>query len=665
MDANQIIEEYKKSKQLSLYEKFCIFSYNIFKIRISKEEEDLYAEINKFCNLRIPPASNFSAAILTFILGIFLVFLVGIIFGTATAFMFFILIGLITFFVYYYPNLKAKLIRNFASSEMMHAIIYMSISLKQVPNLERAVYLAATNLSGEIGKDFRKVLAKSLLGETTLKEGLNEIIDRWYKEAKEFCEALKLLMSYAENPYSSENLLKEAIRIMQEENFERMERYARSLKLPSTILLGMGVILPLLSLTILPLFSVFFPEIFSFSTLIIIFNVLLPSILLIVVLGLITSRPLTSSYLITQNPFELKLGNLKLNLLIVSVLITFLLSLLVFPNFVEQNKNYELCARWANSNFKNKPKDLKLSQEECKEVLSQPFPLILSALVGIFVLIFPLSIILVFSLRKLILKKKFLEKLESEFPSVLYQTGYYLKAGNPLEISISKGIERYKKFGISKFFERLLTILSFSGNLKEAVEKVLVEYPSSLIKGAFDIILESYKKGYRFAGETMIVISEYLSNLSKLQAKIEEMIGDVTSNLKFIITFLMPIIVGTAISLVVLLLSLLVNIFFAISGLSFENQTETLPIGLPFISTSVTLISFGSITFSLGIYVIEMVLISSLLIVGLESGIEKYNLLSFVGKNLILTFSLYALTVIFGFLILSPMINSIISASFS
>ncbi|MEM5830170.1 MAG: hypothetical protein QXL82_01525, partial [Candidatus Aenigmatarchaeota archaeon] len=293
MNVNEIIEEYYKSKKLSFYEKFCNFSYQIFKIKLSKEEEELYEEVNKFCRLRIPPASNFSASIVSFLIGIVLVIFLAFVFNFSIAFISFILVVTISFFVYYYPFLKAKLIRNYASSEMMHAIIYMTISLKQVPNLEKAVYLVATSLKGEIGNDFKRILAKFLVGETTIKEGLNEIIDRWYKEAREFCEALKLLISYSENPYASENLLKEAIRIMHDENFERMERYARSLKLPSTIIMGMGIILPLLSLTILPLFSVFFPQIFSFITLIIIFNVLLPSILFIIIASLITSRPLT------------------------------------------------------------------------------------------------------------------------------------------------------------------------------------------------------------------------------------------------------------------------------------------------------------------------------------------------------------------------------------
>jgi len=660
MDVNQIIEEYKKSKQLSFYEKFCNFAYNIFRLKLSKEEEELYAELNKFSNLRIPPASNFSAAILTFLIGIFFVIISAMFFGSAIGFVSFILISVISFFVYYYPNLKAKLIRNFASSEMMHAIIYMSISLKQVPNLERAVYLAATNLRGEIGKDFRRVLANFFTGQATIKEGLNEIINKWYKEAREFCEALKLLIAYSENPHGSENLIKEAIRIMHDENFERMERYARSLRLPSTILVGLGIILPLLSLTILPLFSIFFPEIFSFMTLVTIFNVLLPSILLVVVVSLISTRPLTSSFLIIKDPFEINVGNLKINLIHVAIAMTILLSIIVFPSFVSMNNTYELCAQWANTKFNEKPSNLNLSEEECKEFLIGNFSLVFLALASLSVLILPISLIIIFSTKEVLLKRKFVEKLESEFPSVIYQTGYYLKIGNPLEVSISKGIEKFKKFEIARFFEKLLSILSYSGNLKEAVEKVLKDYPSSLIKSAFDIILESYKKGYRFAGETMIIISEYLSSLLKLQAKIEELVGDVTSNLKFIVTFLMPIIVGTGISLVIILLSLIVNISFVAGSLSIENQTEALPISLPFVSTNVSMLSFGSITFSLGLYVIEMIIIASLLIVGLESGIEKYNLLSFLGKTLLISFGLYAITVLFGSIILYPMVSGIL-----
>ncbi|MEM0476463.1 MAG: hypothetical protein QW367_02385 [Candidatus Aenigmatarchaeota archaeon] len=662
MDVNRIIEEYKKSKKLSFYELLCNFSFQIIKIKLPKEEEELYNEVNKFCRLRIPPASNFSAAILVFLFGIIGIVILAFSVGFSISFIFFILLALISFLIYYYPFLKAKLIRNFASSEMMHAIIYMSISLKQVPNLERAVVLVANNLSGEIGKDFKRILAKFLVGESTIKEGLNEIIERWYKEAKEFCEALKLLIAYSENPYSSENLIKEAIRIMHEENFQRMEKYARSLKLPSTIILGLGVILPLLSLTILPLFSIFFPQIFSFTTLVIVFNVILPIILFLVIITLITSRPLTTSFLLIENPLEIKFSNFKINLIFVGILISLILSSLTLPNFISLNYNFEKCVEWANTKFKTKPKDLTLSKEECERLLRDNFTLVFLAISSLFLLFVPISLILIFALRNILLKRKIIEKIESEFPTVLYQTGYYLRAGNPLEIAINKGIERYKKFEIGKLFEKLLSILSYSGNLKESIEKIIKIYPSSIIKNSFEIIIESYKKGYRFAGDTMIIISEYLSNLFKLQAKIEELISDNVNNLKFIITFLMPIIIGTGISLVIILLSLIIKVFFSIGELPTQESTEALPLtGIPFISAStVSSISFGSITFSLGIYLVEMIIISSLLIVGLENGLERYNFLSFLSKTLIISLILYILTVLFSSLILTPMIETIV-----
>ncbi|MEM4772800.1 MAG: hypothetical protein QW648_02200, partial [Nanoarchaeales archaeon] len=501
-----------------------------------------------------------------------------------------------------------------------------------------------------------------LVGESTIKEGLNEIIERWYKEAKEFCEALKLLIAYNENPYSSENLIKEAIRVMHEENFQRMEKYARSLKLPSTIILGLGVILPLLSLTILPLFSIFFPQIFSFTTLVIVFNVILPIILFLVIITLITSRPLTTSFLLIENPLEIKFSNFKINLIFVGILISLILSSLTLPNFISLNYNFEKCVEWANTKFKTKPKDLALSKEECEGLLRDNFTLVFLAISSLFLLFVPISLILIFALRNILLKRKIIEKIESEFPTVLYQTGYYLRAGNPLEIAINKGIERYRKFEIGKLFEKLLSILSYSGNLKESIEKIIKIYPSSIIKNSFEIIIESYKKGYRFAGDTMIIISEYLSNLFKLQAKIEELISDNVNNLKFITTFLMPIIIGTGISLVIILLSLIIKVFFSIGELPAQESTEALPLtGIPFISAStVSSISFGSITFSLGIYLVEMIIISSLLIVGLESGLERYNFLSFLSKTLIISLILYILTVLFSSLILSPMIETIV-----
>ncbi|MEM0480583.1 MAG: hypothetical protein QXQ14_00105 [Candidatus Aenigmatarchaeota archaeon] len=660
MDVNKIIEEYEKSKKLNFYEKFCNFSYNILKFKLSQEELEKFEEVNKFCRLKIYPASNFSASILFFLISFFFLVFLSFFIPFSILFFLFTLFTFISFLIYYYPFLLARIIRSVSSSEIMHAIIYMSISLKQVPNLERAIIFTASNLHGYVGLDFKELASKIVFGQESAKSGLMKIIDKWQKEAKEFGEALKILISYSENPYS-DKMLEEAVRIVHEDTFSKLEKYSRSLKLPSTIILGLGIILPLLSLTILPLFSIFFPSILSFNVLIIIFNILIPILLFSFILTITSSRPLTSSYLLIEDPFKIKIGNYNLNLILVLSFISLLLFLPLFLDFLNSSKNYELCAVWFSTKFSElrKPQELNLNREECLEILqntnflSSAFPLIL--------LILPFSL-LIFKIRKILFIRERTEKIEKEFSSVIFQIGYYLKSGNTLETAIFKGIEKFEKFEIRKFFEKILSNLRVYGNLKEAIfgEKgAIKDYPSTLIKSFFEVIVETYKRGYYFAGEAMLKLSSFLNSLYKLQDKIEELISDVVSNLKFISVFLVPIITGAGISLAIILVSILNSIALKYLEIPISNET-TIPISLPFISFSnVVPIYSGSLVFSLGLFVIEIVLISSFLIVSLEKGFEKYYFISSSIKNVLIAIIFYLLTILFSSFLIQPLVSTI------
>ena len=239
----------------------------------------------------------------------------------------------------------------------------------------------------------------------------------------------------------------------------------------------------------------------------------------------------------------------------------------------------------------------------------------------------------------------------------MYQIGYYINVGNPLEIAISKSIEKYKNFEVSKLFEKIYSKIITGFNLNGAIKL----YPSTLIKSVLEVIIESYKRGYQFASKSMIILSQYLNSLFKLQDKIEEMISDTANNLKFISTFLMPVITASSVSLVIVLLSLLATISFHIPSQAQETPIPTMP--LPFLLIATPNLYSGSITFSIGLYVIEIVFISSFLIVGLERGLEKYYILDYLTKSLAISIIFYCIAVIALTLLLSPIIQSFLNIS--
>ncbi|MEM5882096.1 MAG: hypothetical protein QXS69_01360 [Candidatus Aenigmatarchaeota archaeon] len=636
ISAEDVIKEYLKKRKLNAYELFCNFCAKIITIKTGTEEKE--KELIDFCRLKIPPNSNLSASIIFFIISIVVVILLSIFnFPIWIVSSLFFILLIISFLIYYYPNILSKYLRSVASSEMIHSIVYMSISLKQIPNLERAVLFASSNLKSYIGDDLKEAFYKTYIGAyKNLKEALDEIVIRkWSKEAKEFSDAMKILISYSENPFGNEKMIDEALNTIMSQTYSRLEKYSRNLKLPSMLILAMGIILPLLVSTMVFAFSLIIPHLISIDFLMIFYNLLLPTILLIITLSILQTRPLTSSYLEQKNIFDINIFNAKINIIILASIVFLSISSII-AYMLNQDFNY----------FIECIKSIKKSESniKCKERLTDVLG---NSLLGIFLILsFSIpSIILYIFLRKKLLLKENLEAIEKELPEVLFQLGYELKRGHTLEHSIYAAMEKYKAFKIKDFFLELSKSLNFFGNLKEAIfdEKrgVLKKFPSSLIKYSFSIIVESYKKGYQYAATSMLIISENLKELNKLQDKIEETISDVTTNLKFISTFLAPFILGVVIALSIMLSSLLISISakFNIG----ESDTE-IPIPLPSFPLMGGIKEINPLTLYpsvfilvLGIYVIEIALLSSLIIIGLEKGFEPVYLISSISKTILIS----------------------------
>ena len=159
----------------------------------------------------------------------------------------------------------------------------------------------------------------------------------------------------------------------------------------------------------------------------------------------------------------------------------------------------------------------------------------------------------------------------------------------------------------------------------------------------------------------MLLISENLKKLNKLQEKIEEITSDIITNLKFITTFLMPFMLGVIISLSLIISSLFITIASRFEMPSSE-EIPTLPI--PFLDVknlSSAALNPAYFVLALGIYVIEIVIISSLIIVGLEKGFDNLSILFFLSKTLIISLLIFLVSVFLSLTIIEGIVSSIIS----
>ena len=393
-----MVELVKKESLVNIYEKFCILSYNIIRVKFSDEYIEKEKRILDFCGLKIPPTSNISAAIILFVLSLIITTFISFLFSFSFFSYFFLIFGFFSFWVYYFPYLLVRYIRIASSSEMTLCITYMVISLSKTPNLENAVIFTYKNLRGPLRKDFEKIVIDFNLRKIySIEQGINRIIDKWSAEAREFSDALKLLVEYAKYPYRGEKMLEEAVRLTVDGSYSKMTKYARDLKLPTTAILVLGIILPVIGLTLIPLVTIFIPEILSMSMVFFFYNIFLPTILFSLIIMLVEGRPMTVSTVISaKDPLAINVSGRRINLLLVSLLILTPIFAYLISGILYDVEKYNACSQWAKTGFdsQKKPNEL-VNIDECKFYLTdliyqsiKPSLLLISFVLAVFLIIY-------------------------------------------------------------------------------------------------------------------------------------------------------------------------------------------------------------------------------------------------------------------------------------
>ncbi len=261
----KFLREEQLAKELTSYERACQISEKVLPISPFKGLATKYVESITFSHLKITPKGAFSLSLLG-TLSIFFISLVALVILNSFAFssiiLSFILASIALFFLISYPNHYATVFRINASSEMVLATIYMSISMHISPNLENAIKFASKNLKGALSVDLRELLWDVYTRKyDKIEDALDSFIEKWKRNSKEFSESLYLIKnSGAESQEKRERFLDEAVSVMLDGTKERMRLYSRQLKEPVTILNALGILLPIIGLVFFPIISLFLPE---------------------------------------------------------------------------------------------------------------------------------------------------------------------------------------------------------------------------------------------------------------------------------------------------------------------------------------------------------------------------------------------------------------------
>ncbi len=606
--------------ELNWFERFCSV-FERLKFPVPEDLEKSYAEAIRFIDLNVTPSSVFAASVFVFTISLLVFsFTFYLISGLSlSTFLLALTFSAILFWLFLqYPFTYATNYRIKSTSEMVLAVLYMAIGMKVVPNLEYAVKFAAENIEGPLAKDLKKVLWSVYNGiYTRVSDALDWLTEKWKHESEEFCDAINIIKNATFSTFvEREKALNEAIQAVLEGTEERMRRYAKSLKTPLALINTVGILMPILGLVFFPLMSIFLPEVLQPFSVIVGYNVLLPFFVYVLMNNFLEKRPYAFHQpRVEEHP---KFRKRNLLVLVLASLVSFIFFTSIYFLFTAEDKmTYSLLA-----------------------VATLTFG---SA-----------GVLFLESYEKSKLREEIIE-IERELGVALFQLGMQLKRGMPIENAIKAALPRMKNFKIKKLFEKIAYNMEMGMDFHSAVfdkqNGALVEFPSKMIEATMRALVEIAKSGNLLLAEAMITIAGYLKSVHKVEEDLKDEMTEITASMSLQAIMLAPLTAGITVALVGVVVDLLK--FFAGMLKSFQQITSGYgPVGsvsigpLERFSNVSQLLPTEFFQLTVGIYVVEIVVLTVIFTNIVDTGGDKVARNSLLAKSLGIAGAVYLIVLL-------------------
>ncbi len=507
-----------------------------------------------------------------------------------------------------YPLEAAKDEQKKALTYVPEIMGYMIMSLKLVPNLEKAIEFAAEHGKGKIAEELNLLLWNVQIGVfNTIAEGLDDLAYRWGKYSEELKGALMMVRASVIEDTEAKRyaMLDKTMTSVLESVKEKMEQYARNLSQPSVTLFYLGVLLPLILIIILPVGSAFTGQAMARPELmILIYNVIIPITAFLYARHTIKSRPPTYEPPKIDDNFPglprkgyARFGKTTMNLtlvvflvLIVGIGASFVFSTQGLPpkpfakvlgtymgtgsdfyllkpdqseEEVLERSGYPLDyydkfgpfwneTKSFNPNWKEEDIEKKVILEKTQFFLkggndTTPYNLVFFILITLSVAGF------VFLNYSSIYKRNAqleIISMESEFKDSLYVIASRMGENKPVEDAIKHTRHFLPNLKISeRIFGRITDNITLLGlPLESAIfDKqfgAIVNMPSNIIKSGLKILVDSVNLGVNVAARTVISLSLQLENSDKVNQNLKVLVSDISGMMKSMSVLIAPAVLG-------------------------------------------------------------------------------------------------------------------------
>ncbi len=640
----QFLKEIKKEPK-TFFEKLCWKAEKLLTVKPDEKTRKKMLSDIETSYLNVTPEGVTSLTAIILILGIFAVLGSFLLLDKLFSFVIFIFVIVLSWYVYTYPSRASRSVEIRMSSDLVLSVLYMVVYMRTSPNLEGAIRFAADNLSGPLSWDLKKLIWDIEVGKyPSLDVALATYLTKWKDKNEEFIEAMQMLKAATgEVEERRLGMMDEAVNIMLYGTRDKMKHYAQKLRMPIMLVYAMGVMLPVIGLVMFPIIAIFMSEIVRPAMIFVGYDILLPLFLLWYMSEVLKTRPATFSQPEINEVKGLPpMGKFKIGKKTYPI---WPFAILVFLPFLIIGINGIM-----HSDISD------FGMQTTYSVL-----IIFGLSLSIFLYTF------LDSFQKLPVRKD-IEKIEEEFGEALFQLGNQVASGRPLETAVDYALENMRNLKIADFFRELsinikkLGITFYQALFDEDVG-VVKKYPSRLIKSVFKVIIESSKKSVKLAAMTMLTISRYLRGIKMIKEEIRGMLGETLSSMKFLATFLMPLISGVTVTMAVVIIQILFSLSMQISQLStgptpgfggimlwgWSGAGEGPPI------------SPAGFQIIVGLYMIETSVLLAYFINRIEYGEDAVGLRAEIANILIIASIIYLLSWFITYRIFAPFISGIVS----
>ena len=510
-----VSREYKIFKTVIYEEKikpYLVWSqrvYRIFPIPFTGKQADKLQKAIDRLYLPITPSQVFSFALFCTIISMII---------TIASFFVFPFLAIVfltmTFLVFWhlstFPLRLIKLQRTQASTELILAILYLVIYMRNISNLENAIKFAAENLEGPLSLDFKKILWDTeALKYSTVQEALDDYINQWGERNKAFVDAIHLIeasMHQTDEKRRVEVLDGALSRILTGAT-EVMEHYVNDLRMPISALFMFGVTLPVMGLVMFPIMGSFLGGGFTAPMLFIFYCILIPFVVWYIGQTILEKRPIAFPQPdVSNHPdappkghFRIKNYNIPAWIPAVIIVIIFLMPYVI----------YFFTIRGGVEN----PSEIDVY-----------FSLLFVLAVGLGIAAYNKLIA-----HPRMLVRKNIYDLESHFSDAIFQIGNRMAEGFPPETALIKTANSMKGTTIAGFIRRIIhNIYKLGHDLNTAVfDKMagaMKYYPSKMIESAMRVFVSSARVSPEITSSSMVNISIYLKKVHQIEEKIKDVL---------------------------------------------------------------------------------------------------------------------------------------------